>query len=311
MRRHPILYLLFLTAGLLSLVLGACQAKSPANAPPGALQTLAVESFLADITQNVAGERLKVESLIPPGVDPHAFEPSTRDVTRLSDSQAIIINGAGLETWLEKIMVNVNPATLVIEASGGLAARQPQAAEMPVDEAEGDPHFWLDPNLVIQYVENIRRGLTQVDPAGASQYQANAQDYTQKLKELDNWIKGQVALIPAERRLLVTNHENFGYFADRYGFKIIGTILPGVSTGASPSAQELAALMQRIREAHAPAIFLESGVNPQLANQIADETGVKVITNLYTHSVTAAGGDAPSYIAMMKHNVQLIVDGLK
>ncbi len=108
---------------------------------------------------------------------------------------------------------------------------------------EGDPHFWLDPNNVIQYVENIRDGLIAADPAGKDIYTQNAAAYITQLKELDGWIQEQVAQVPAERRLLVTNHESFGYFADRYGFQIIGTIIPYVSTGASPSAQQMARLV--------------------------------------------------------------------
>jgi manganese/iron transport system substrate-binding protein len=120
-----------------------------------------------------------------------------------------------------------------------------------------------------------------------------------------------VTTIPEERRLIVTNHESFGYFADRYDFKFIGTIIPSVSTGSSPSAQQLARLVDHIRETGAIAIFLETGSNPKLAEQIAQETGVKVVSDLYTHSITEPGGKAPTYIDMMKYNVQTIVEALK
>ncbi len=111
--------------------------------------------------------------------------------------------------------------------------------------------------------------------------------------------------------MLITNHESFGYFADRYGFSIAGTILPGTSSAAAPSAQQLVQLVERIRQTHAPAIFLETGSNPQLANQIAKEAGVQVVTGLYTHSVGPQAGLAPSYIEMMRHNTRLIVAALK
>ncbi len=111
----------------------------------------------------------------------------------------------------------------------------------------GDPHFWLDPSLVITYVENIRDGLTTADPEGAEVYKANADAYIAQLKELDSWIKSQVETIPSEKRLLVTNHENLGYFADRYGFTIVGTVIPSLSSEASPSAQEMAALVEQIK----------------------------------------------------------------
>jgi ABC-type Zn uptake system ZnuABC Zn-binding protein ZnuA len=292
-------------------------APQPTLVPQTTLKVLATESFLADIAQNVAGTRLKVETLIPLGVDPHAFEPTPADVRRVADSQVLIANGAGLEEYLEKLLANAGGKRLVVEAAAGLTSRTAQPGEKSETEDasahhhEGDPHFWLDPNNVIRYVENIRDGLSQADPAGAATYRANADAYIAQLKELDRWIAAQVQAIPPERRLLVTNHESFGYFADRYGFKVVGTIMPSVSTGASPSAQQLAALINQIKSAKVKAIFLETGTNPQLAKQIAQETGILVVTELYTHSLTEAKGPAPTYLMMMKYNVQAIVNALK
>jgi len=137
-------------------------------------------------------------------------------------------------------------------------------------------------------------------------YAQNTQNYITQLKELDQWIRAQVSQIPPAKRLLVTNHESFGYFADRYGFTIIGTVIPSTSSEASPSAKQMAALIDRIKQYSVKAIFLETGANPQLAEQIAQETGAQVITDMYTHSITAASGEAPTYIEMMKHNVSLL-----
>jgi manganese/iron transport system substrate-binding protein len=181
----------------------------------------------------------------------------------------------------------------------------------PAEHPLGDPHFWLDPTRTMHYVETIRDGLTQVDPSGKEIYTQNASAFLSRLKDLDAWIIDQVKMIPPERRLLVTNHESLGYFADRYGFTITGTIIPSISTSASPSAQQLARLIDRIKASHAPAIFLETGTNPQLADQVARETGVKVITGLYTHSISPPGGNAPDYITMMKWDAQQIVNALK
>lgn len=419
----------------------------PTTVPAPSLKVLAAESFLAEIAQNVAGNRLKVESLIPLGTDPHGFEPTPADVRRVADSQVLIVNGAGLEEFLAKLLENAGGKRLVIEAATGLTSREAQPDEkakvelseaelaqalcraaggekpinapsgktaatatiLPSEEGlfavrltkqadgtsagyviletdhagdfqiatsdgkvtltaqgkpiasekqvalkcaglahgylveldkgqtlltltafkteqaivlvapasehahhhEGDPHFWLDPNNVIKYVENIRDGLSQADPAGAATYKANADAYIAQLKQLDAWIVEQVKAIPPERRLLVTNHESFGYFADRYGFRIVGTILPSASTGTAPSAQQLAALVNQIKATQAKAIFLETGSNPQLAKQIAQETGIKVIVELHTHSLTDAKGSAPTYIEMIKTNVKTIVDALK
>ena len=171
----------------------------------------------------------------------------------------------------------------------------------------GDPHFWLDPNNVIRYVHNIRDGLSQADPGGAAIYAGNAETYTAELKKLDAWIKEQAARVPAERRMLVTSHDCFGYFADRYGFRVIGTIVPSVSTEAAPSARQIARLVDRVRAAHAPAIFVEPETNPQLALQVARETGVKVVTDLYLETLTDKDGPAPTYMKMMRHNVTRIV----
>ena len=303
----------FLTLlSLLSLFLAAChQAAAPATASP---RVLVVESFLADIAQHVAGDRLQVETLMPLGIDPHTFQPTPQDLARIADSQVLIVNGAGFEEWLEETIANAGGERLVIEASAGLTSRQGHEHEAKESAEEhhqsGDPHFWLDPVAVVTYVENIRHGLAAADPAGQAVYTQNAAAYIAQLNELDTWIQEQVSAIPAEKRLIVTNHESFGYFADRYGFQIIGAIIPSVSTGAAPSAQELAGLVDQIRATGASAIFLETGANPKLAEQLAQETGVKVISELYTHSVTAPDGVAPTYIDMMKHNVETIVEAL-
>lgn len=317
-----------------------------ATAEAVTLRVVAIEPFLADIAQNVAGERLRIASLIPLGVDPHSFEPTPNDLRMLAESDVVIIHGAGLEEFLQELLESVGGKFQVIEATKGLTPRgwETEEAEMyhhdeteheaehvgkdaeesePEEAEEGhssevhhhhhemDPHFWLDPNYVIHYVENIRDGLSHVDPAGAAFYTQNADAYIAQLQELDQWIVAQVAQLPPERRLLVTNHESFGYFADRYGFRVIGTILPSVSTGVSPSAQQLAQLIDLIRTSGVPAIFLETGSNPQLANQIARETGVRVVSDLYTHSPSPPDGPAPTYLDMMRYNTTLIVEALR
>ena len=137
--------------------------------------------------------------------------------------------------------------------------------------------MWLDPNLVVTYVENIRDGLIEADPGGAETYKANADAYIAQLKDLDAWIVEQVNTIPAERRLLVTNHEAMGYFAERYGFEVAGSVIPSFSSNAAPSAQEMASLIDEIKKLNAPAIFLDTADNNTLAQQIADETGVMIV----------------------------------
>lgn len=290
-------------------ILPACASAKPSAQEVEGMSVLAVETFLADIAQNVTGERLLVEALMPLELDPHAFQPTPADVAKIADCQVLIVNGAGVEGWLEETLANAGGERLVIEASAGLVSRTPSASEV-VDEPL-DPHFWLDPVLVIRYVENIRDGLIQADPAGKEIFIQNADGYITQLEELDRWIQEKVKQIPAEQRLLVTNHESFGYFADRYGFKVVGTVLPSVSTGAAPSAEQMARLVEKVRASGARAIFLEAGTDPRLGDQVAQETGVKLVTGLYSHSVTEPGGVAPTYIEMMKYNTRLIVNALK
>jgi ABC-type Zn uptake system ZnuABC Zn-binding protein ZnuA len=284
------------------------------------LTVIATENFLADIARNIAGDRLTIHALVPYGIDPHEFEPSPKDLAVVARSQLLIVNGAGLEGWLTQALNNVGGKRILVTASKGLAGRTtgygsdsptPTGISATVSPLDVDPHFWLDPVLVKTYVDNIRDGLIQLDPSGQGFYRQNAEGYSAKLDELDQWIRSQVDLIPLVQRLLVTNHESLGYFADRYGFRLIGAIIPNVSPDAEPSAAQLADLITRIRASGAKAIFLETGTNSQLADQIARETGCRIITDLYTHSLTPPSGPAPTYLEMVKHNVTVIVEALR
>jgi ABC-type Zn uptake system ZnuABC Zn-binding protein ZnuA len=307
---NSIVLILFLSF----LFLTACE---PASTNSGnTLSILASTTFLADIAQNVAGDRFEVVSLLPFGADPHAYQAAPADVAKIAESDLLILNGVEYEHFIEPLLENAGGERVVIEASTGL---EPHQMEEHADEAEsgegheheaGDPHMWLDPNLVIAYVENIRDGFIQVDSEGTDMYQANADAYITQLKSLDMWIVEQVNMIPVERRLLVTNHEALGYFAERYGFEIVDSILPSFSSEASASAQEIVQAIEAIKASGAPAIFLDEAENANLAEQIADETGVKVISDLHLESLT---DDSPAgtYIEMMKYNVTVIVTALK
>ena len=339
--------------GILIIILGGC---TPASKPAleSGFQVIAAESFLADIAQNVAGDRLVVETLIPRGTDPHTFQPAPADIAKIEDADLVIISGAGLEEGIQQYLENTTAGTVILEASEGLAFRTPGEFEMVEEhgehdhehegegdhdhegegdgdhegEGEGDhdhegegehhhhhhendPHFWFDPNLVMTYVENIRLALSELDPDGAETYKANADAYITNLSELDTYIKSQVEKIPAEKRKLVMDHVSFGYCADRYGFQIVGAVIPSVSTGASPTPQEMAALIDRIQDTGAAAIFIPTTANPELAAQVAEDAGVALVTGLYTHYLSEAGGPAPTYIDMMRLNVDVLVEALK
>lgn len=299
---------------VLALLIGACGATPEATpAGAGGLRVLAVESFLADIAQNVAGERLRVTMLLPPGVDPHSYEPVPADLAKVAGSNVLIVNGAGLEEFLDEMLANAGGQRLVVDASAGIEAHAGHEHGSDDHDAQAhdvDPHFWLDPNLVTAYVANIRDGLSKADPAGAAVYAANADAYNKRLAELDAWIHQQVDSIPAAQRLLVTNHESLGYFAERYGFTVVGTVLSSVTTSASPSVQDIARLIDQIKASGATAIFVETGANTQLARQIANDTGARLVDGLNTHAVVP-DGQTPSYIEMMRQLVTTVVTALR
>jgi ABC-type Zn uptake system ZnuABC Zn-binding protein ZnuA len=278
--------------------------SAPKSSDSG-LNILASTTFLADIAQNIAGDRVQVDSLLPFGTDPHAYQAAPADVARIAESDLLILNGLEYERFIESLVKNAGGERLIIEATAGLSPKKDAGNEHGVD-----PHMWLDPNLVITYVENIRDGLIEVDPDGVEIYKTNADEYIAQLKDLDAWIVEQVNTVPAGRRLLVTNHEALGYFAERYGFEIVDTILPSFSSEAGASAQEIASAIESIKSSGAPAIFLGEAENADLANQIAEETHVKVVNDLYLESLTD-GAPALTYIEMMKYNVTRIVNGLK
>ena len=293
---------LFVFAALVSL-LAACGGTPASVSGTSAPVILTSTTILADITRKIAGDRFEVTSLLPAGSDPHSYQATPQDLARISESKLIIVNGAGYEGFLQSLWENTDAEKTLVEASSGIDPRE--------DAQHGlDPHMWLNPNLILTYVENIREALTHFDPEGEAVYRANAEAYVAELQELDTWIVEQVDQIPANKRLLVTNHEALGYFAERYGFIVVGTVIESFSTDASPSAQQLAALIDQIQSTGAPAIFLDASDNTTLAQQIANETGVNVVTDLHLESLTD-GAPAATYIDMMKHNVSRIVEALQ
>jgi ABC-type Zn uptake system ZnuABC Zn-binding protein ZnuA len=293
------------------------------------LKVVATTSVLADIAQRVAGDLFRVEALISPGTDPHAFEPTPSDLKRIVGADLVIVNGAGLEGDLEDYLDDVDENSIVV-ASEGLTSRTPapgepghaadgeehaeeaeEHADEQAHEGEADPHFWLDPVLVQTYVQNIAAAFEKADPDHAAEYAAGAEAFDQELIELDVWTSEQVAALPAERRKLVMNHASHGYWADRYGFDVVGAVIPSVSTGSAPTAKDLAELLETIEREGVPAIFVQTGENPRLASQIAADTGIVVVDDLFTGSLSETDGVAPSYLEMMRYNTGRIVEALK
>jgi len=304
--------LLALLLGGLLLATGCAAEKEVADTADNApLDVVASVSFLADVAQNVAGDRFEVRSLVPLETDPHSFEPTPKDLGEVAAADLAIINGGGLEGPLLKTLENAGGEATMVDASAGLQSRTPQPGEPPLESSETDPHFWLDPVLVKSYVATIRDAFAKADPDGAAEYEANAAAYTAQLDKLNAWIESQVAPVPAANRKLVMNHASHGYFADRYGFSVVGTVIPSVGTGETPTAKQLSDLTAAIRTSGARAIFVEIEENPKLAEQIAAETGIAVVDDLLDHSLTAADGVAPTYVDMMKFDTTRIVEALR
>lgn len=276
------------------------------------LRVVASVGFLADMAREVGGERVDVTTLVPPGAELHAFEPGPAELRQVAESDLVVLNGGGLEGPLVKMLRGVGGRDRMIDACAGLKARLPAARERQlVDASATDPHFWLDPMLVVKYVDNLRIAFSKADPAGARTYRDNAARYQDELRRLDAWMRRRLASIPGERRLLVTDHQSYGYFADAFGFRIVGAVNPSVDPEAVPSARHVAALIRTIRREGVPAVFVSAGESPDLAAQVAREAGVKVVTGLRDHSLSGPEGPAATYITMMRYDTQLIEEALR
>lgn len=327
----------FISVVALVSLLAACAAPSPAPQTAGRkLRVVATTTIVGDVVANVAGDAVELSVLLPVGADPHAFTPTPQDVAKISQADLIFANGAGLEEFLASLLESAGAKEKTFELSQGVQllegmphtadhehegeqshagqeaheGEHSQEGEPAHEHSAGDPHVWFDPNLVMVWVQNAANVLSEKDPQNANLYQKNAKEYSAQLQELDKWIRAQVESIPQENRQLVTDHLAFGYFAKQYGFQQVGAILPGFSTLSQPSAQELAALEDAIRQLGVRAIFVGTTVNPSLAQRIAEDTGVRLVF-LYTGSLSEKGGPADTYLSFMRYNVSAIVEALK
>lgn len=316
-------------AALLLMTVGACgNATSEANRTPeqaaGAvavtdleaiplaegekLMVVATTNIVGDVVRNIGGDLIDLTTLMGPGVDPHSYVPTPAHIAAIHDAHVVFANGAGLEANLDEMLASAGGAAVEVRVSEGLELRKvedPDHGEHPED----DPHVWLNVRNVIRWVETIDQALSALDPAHAEVYSANAAAYSRELEELDAWVVAQVASIPEANRRLVTNHPAFGYFADRYGLEQVGAVYP-VSPSSEPSAREIAALEDSIRQYDVPTVFTESTVNPRLAQQVAQDTGVRLVA-LYSGSLGEPGSGVESYPALIRFNVEAIVEALR
>lgn len=274
------------------------------------LNIVATTSIIADVVKQVGGDMIALKTLIPVGSDPHSFEPTPRDIAAVADAHVVFANGLGLEAFLEALITNAGKQTSLVPVSYGIPTLKSTELEGETDHEDVDPHSWFNPNNVIVWTQHIKSTLQTLDPDNAPQYEQRAAAYQSELQELDVWIAQQVARIPEANRKLVTDHQVFNYFAERYGFEQIGTVVPGYNASAQPSAQELAELERRIEADAVKAIFVGKTVNPDMAQQIAGDTGIQLVF-LYTGSLTGLDGDAGSYVDFMRYNTNAIVASLK
>jgi len=294
-------------------ILTACspQSETAPAGESGKLQVVATTTLVGDVVAQVGDDLIELHVLLPVGSDPHSFDPTPQDIAKVADADIVFANGAGLEKFLDTLIESAGATERVVSVSDRIDLRTFENAPPGHDEPPGtDPHTWVDPNNVMVWVDNIERALADADSAHAADYAANAENYRQQLTELDAWIREQVAQIPPENRKLVTDHTLFGYFADEYGFEQVGALIPGYSTLAEPSAQELAAIEDAIREYGVPAIFVGNTVNPALAERVAEDTGTQLVT-VYTGSLSGPDGNAPTYLDYMRYHVSAFVDALK
>jgi ABC-type Zn uptake system ZnuABC Zn-binding protein ZnuA len=277
------------------------------------LAVVATTNIVGDIVSQVGGERIDLLTLMGSGVDPHSYVPTPSDSAAIHDAHVVFANGAGLEASLERTLTTTGGDAAVIHLSEGLdllpAAGEEEEEEHDDDHGDVDPHVWFSVPYVIEWVGTIEQVLTTLDPAGADAYRANAETYVQELQALDQWIFDQAALIPEGNRKLVTNHPVFGYLAQRYGFEQVGALYP-VNPSAEPSARDIAEIEDAIRAFGVPAVFTESTVNPRLAQQVAADTGVRLVS-LYTGSLGEPGSGAESYVEMMRYDLNAIVEALR
>ncbi len=276
------------------------------------LPVAASTSVIADFVKVVGGNRIALVTLVPANADTHTYQPTTRDVQKLSQAKTLFINGANLEPWLPKLIGSA-PGVKVVTLSGGVKLRKASELVSEGLTAEGayDPHAWWNPQNVSVYVKTIQAELTRLDPVGKPLYAANAAAYQKQLSTLDAYAKTQFGSIPAAQRKLVTNHDALGYLAQRYGFTVVGQVIGGLSTEREPSAQELARLVQGVRASGAKAIFTENTVNARLAQALSSETGVKIAPPLYTDALGAPGSDGDTYLKAFRHNIGVLVAALK
>jgi zinc/manganese transport system substrate-binding protein/manganese/iron transport system substrate-binding protein len=287
----------------------ACGGSGSAKAGDGGrLKVVATTTQVADFARNIGGDHVTVTQILKPNVDPHDYEPSPADVQALAEADVVVENGVGLERWLDQTVKSAGFHGTLVDTSKGVTIRKGTG-----EEAAGDPHIWHNPKNAEVMSRDIAAAFEAEDPGGKAAYEANLASYTGKLDRLDSWIAGQIDTVPADRRKLVTNHDAFGYYIDRYGLQFVGSVIPSFDTSAELSGRDIRDLVAKIKATGVKAVFSETSLPPKTAETIAREAGVKVVEGedaLYGDSLGPAGSDGDTYLKMIRHNTQTIVSNL-
>ena len=303
---------------LMSALAVSCLVAGPALAQqPEARQVKIVASFtiLADIAKMVAGDRATVASLVGPNGDAHVYRATPADAKTLKEAGHIVVNGLGFEGFMPRLIKSSGTKATVITATTGF-----KPLENPKKAAGGhghdhdhamkaDPHTWQSIEAAKRAATNIRDGLVAVDAAGADLYRRNTDAYLASLTALRTELDASFAAIPQEKRVIVTSHDAFRYFAQDFGFTL--EAVQGVSTENEPSAKDVARIIRITKEKKARAIFIENMTNPKIAEQIARESGARVGGTLFSDALSDEKGPAPTYIAMIRHNAKMLVEALR
>ncbi|MEU0490297.1 zinc ABC transporter substrate-binding protein AztC [Nocardiopsis sp. NPDC006139] len=295
----------------LALALAAALGLSSCSAGDGPGEGIVVTTnILGDLTRAVVGDQAEVTVLMKPDADPHSFGVSAQEAARIEGAALVVHNGLGLEEGVARNVAAAEEAGVPVLAVGEAVDPLPYTSDE--NEGEPDPHFWTDPARVAAAVDLIAEQVVErVDGVDAEAVRANAEAYGGELAELDEWMTAEFDAIPREERRLVTNHHVFGYLADRYGFEVIGAVIPSGTTLASPSASDLQSLAEAVEAAGVRAVFADSSQPDRLATVMAEQAGVEIdVIPLYSESLTGPDGGAPTYLDMMRANTEAIVDGL-
>lgn len=297
-----------IAALLIAPVLVACALTSCTHAPSSA-PIVVTTNILGDVTRALVGDQVEVLTLMPANADPHSFGVSAQDALAMQEADLLVANGLGLEEGLGTHIETARASNVTVFEAGAHVDVLDYAS---ADASGPDPHWWTDPTQMTSVVHALEDAITRtVDSVNAEAVHSNAASYLASLDELDRHMSDSFASIPPTRRALVTNHHVFGYLARRYDFTIIGVIIPGGATLASPSASDLAELADAITTAQVPAIFAESSSPTALADALATQAGVDVeVIRLYTESLTEPGEEAATYLDMMRVNTQRITGAL-